>query len=211
MSVTIIAVGNGGFNLASDIRNANIFTNAQFLVCTADERRFKNNTDNVIPDFPLEKYSGKVESAMTDWVERIIVQSGDSIIICTALGGQTGSKYAPFIALAAKLNGKFVCSLFSMPYGFEGEQRNKRALEARMQLIAASNFVVQQNNERLKDVASLSLVDINKPLVETLNAIFNGHTFKELALESDTEKLQEFIPEQYRFGGMPLLQLLIGG
>lgn len=210
MSVTIIAVGNGGFNLASDIRNANIFTNAQFLVCTADERRFKNNTDNVIPDFPLEKYSGKVESAMTDWVGRIIVQSGDSIIICTALGGETGSKYAPFIAHAAKLNGKFVCSLFSMPYGFEGEQRNKRALEARMQLIAASNFVVQQNNERLKDVASLCLVDINKPLVETLNAIFNGHTFKELALESDTEKLQEFIPEQYRFGGMPLLQLLIG-
>ena len=36
MSVTIISVGNGGFNVASDIINAGIFPDNQFIVVDTD-------------------------------------------------------------------------------------------------------------------------------------------------------------------------------
>lgn len=119
----------------------------------------------------------------------------------------TGSKYAPLIALDAILRGKFVCSFFSMPYGFEGEQKTKRATNARMQLIASSNLAVQQNNDRLKEVESLGLNDIDKPLVETIKSAMSNRTLEELANEPNNEALQAYIPEQYRLSGLPLIWL----
>lgn len=69
------------------------------------------------------------------FVEDIVAKASDSVIVCATLGGMTGSKYAPLIAPETILKDKFVCPFFSMPYGFEGEQKTKRAMNARMQLI----------------------------------------------------------------------------
>ena len=119
----------------------------------------------------------------------------------------TGSKYAPLIAMDAILRGKFVCSFFSMPYGFEGEQKTKRAMNARMQLIASSNLVVQQNNDRLKEVESLGLNDLDKPLVETLKSAISHKSLEELAFDPGNAELQAYIPKEYRVEGLPLVWL----
>ena len=37
MSITLVAVGNGGYNLASDIKNANLFTETKLIVCDTDK------------------------------------------------------------------------------------------------------------------------------------------------------------------------------
>ena len=108
------------------------------------------------------------------------------------------------IALDAILRGKFVCSFFSMPYGFEGEQKTKRAMNARMQLIASSNLAVQQNNDRLKEVESLGLNDIDKPLVETIKSAMSHKSLEEMAFSVNID-LQEYIPEEYRVKDIPLL------
>lgn len=207
MNETIIAVGNGGYNLATDLIAAGLFPDAQFIVCDTNEKDLGKNSANATETILLEKLGGKVKSDDTPIVEGIVAKASNSVIICATLGGMTGSKYAPLIALEAILKGKFVCSFFSMPYEFEGEQKTKRAMNARMQLIASSNFAVQQNNDRLKEVESLGLNDIDKPLVETVKSAMCERSLRELANDPKNNELQLFIPEEYRIKDLLLVWL----
>lgn len=207
MNETIIAVGNGGYNLATDLIAAGLFPDSRLIVCDTNEKDLEKHSANATEIFLLEILGGKVKSDDTPIVEGIVAKASNSVIICSTLGGMTGSKYAPLIALEAILKGKFVCSFFSMPYEFEGEQKTKRAMNARMQLIASSNFAVQQNNDRLKEVESLGLNDIDKPLVETLKSAMKDRTLVELANDPKNDALQEYIPEEYRVKDLPLVWL----
>lgn len=207
MNETIIAVGNGGYNLAADLIAAGLFPNSRLIVCDTNEKDLEKHSANATETVLLEKLNGKVKSDDTPIVEDIVAKASDSVIICATLGGMTGSKYAPLIALEAILKDKFVCSFFSMPYEFEREQKSKRAMNARMQLIASSNFVVQQNNDRLKEVESLGLNDIDNPLVETLKSALKDRTLVELANDPKNDALQEYIPKEYRVKDLPLVWL----
>lgn len=207
MNETVIAVGNGGYNIATDLIAAGLFTDAQLIVCDTNQKDLEKNSANVTETFILEKLSSKVKSDDTPLVEAIVAKASDAVIVCATLGGMTGSKYAPLIALEAILKGKFVCSFFSMPYEFEGEQKTKRAMNARMQLIVSSNFAVQQNNDRLKEVHSLGLNDIDKPLVETVKSAMRAHSLSELANDPKNDALQSLIPEEYRVKDLPLIWL----
>lgn len=207
MNETVIAVGNGGYNLATDLIAAGLFTDAQLIVCDTNQKDLEKNSANVTETFILEKLSSKVKSDDTPLVEAIVAKASDAVIVCATLGGMTGSKYAPLIALEAILKGKFVCSFFSMPYEFEGEQKTKRAMDARMQLIVSSNFAIQQNNDRLKEVHSLGLNDIDKPLVETVKSAMRAHSLSELANDPKNNALQSLIPEEYRVKDLPLIWL----
>ena len=207
MNETVIAVGNGGYNLATDLIAAGLFTDAQLIVCDTNQKDLEKNSANVTETFILEKLRSKVKSGDTPLVEAIVAKASDAVIVCATLGGMTGSKYAPLIALEAILKGKFVCSFFSMPYEFEGEQKTKRAMDARMQLIVSSNFAIQQNNDRLKEVHSLGLNDIDKPLVETVKSAMRAHSLSELANDHKNDALQSLIPEEYRVKDLPLIWL----
>ena len=207
MNETVIAVGNGGYNLATDLIAAGLFTDAQLIVCDTNQKDLEKNSANVTETFILEKLRSKVKSGDTPLVEAIVAKASDAVIVCATLGGMTGSKYAPLIALEAILKGKFVCSFFSMPYEFEGEQKTKRAMDARMQLIVSSNFAIQQNNDRLKEVHSLGLNDIDKPLVETVKSAMRAHSLSDLANDPKNDALQSLIPEEYRVKDLPLLWL----
>lgn len=205
MNETVIAVGNGGYNLATDLIAAGLFTDAQLIVCDTNQKDLEKNSANVTETFILEKLRSKVKSGDTPLVEAIVAKASDAVIVCATLGGMTGSKYAPLIALEAILKGKFVCSFFSMPYEFEGEQKTKRAMNARMKLIVSSYFAVQQNNDRLKEVASLGLNDIDKPLVGTIKSAMSHKSLVELADTKNNDSLQAYIPEEYRVNDMPLV------
>ena len=207
MNETVIAVGNGGYNLATDLIAAGLFTDAQLIVCDTNQKDLEKNSANVTETFILEKLRSKVKSVDTPLVEAIVAKASDAVIVCATLGGMTGSKYAPLIALEAILKGKFVCSFFSMPYEFEGEQKTKRAMDARMQLIVSSNFAIQQNNDRLKEVHSLGLNDIDKPLVETVKSAMRAHSLSELANDPKNDALQSLIPGEYRVKDLPLIWL----
>lgn len=204
MNETIIAVGNGGYNLATDLIAANLFPGARLIVCDTNEKDLEKNFVNADERVHLLKFRGKVNSQKTSLVDDIVKKTSDKVVICATLGGMTGSKYAPLIALNAILKGKFVCSFFSMPYEFEGEKKTNRAMNARMQLIVSSNLAVQQNNERLKEVESLGLNDIDKPLVEAVKTAMSHKSLEEMAFGINDE-LQGFIPEEYRVKDMPLL------
>lgn len=207
MKTTIIAVGNGGYNLASYIIKANIFQDTKFIVCDTDEILFEENSKKADESFHLDKIHTNTKTKYhlaTGIVEDIVAHSTETVVVCATYGGRPGSKYAPLIALEAILKGKFVCSIFSMPLNFEGSAHANRASTARMQTVAASNLVFQQNNDQLKEFGSIGLEEMNQPLVETVaNAIAN-RSLEELSLSND---LSQFIPEKYRLPDMPLLWL----
>lgn len=205
MKETIIAVGNGGYNLATDLIGAGLFPDARLIVCDTNEKDLEKNSTNAAESFLLEKLRKSVKFGNTTLVDDIVEKTTDKVIVCATLGGMTGSKYAPLIALDAILKGKFVCSFFSMPYGFEGEQKTKRAMNARMQLIVSSNLVVQQNNDSLKEVESLGLNDIDRPIVETIKSAMSHKSLKELAYDSNNAELQAYIPEEFRIKDLPLV------
>lgn len=205
MQETIIAVGNGGYNLASDLIATGLFPDARLIVCDTNKKDLEKNSVDAAESFLLGKFRRKVKSGDTTFVEEIVAKASDSVIICATLGGMTGSKYAPLIALEAILKGKFVCSLFSMPYGFEGERKTNRAMNARMQLIVSSNLVIQQNNDILKEVESLGLNDIDKPLIETIKSAMSARSLGELANDPCNAELQTYIPEEYRIKDLPLV------
>lgn len=204
MKETIIAVGNGGYNLANDLIAAGLFPDARLIVCDTNEKDLEKNSANADESVQLTGHRGKVKSKDTSLVDDIVKKTSDKVIVCATLGGMTGSKYAPLIALNAILKGKFVCSFFSMPYEFEGEQKTKRAMNARMQLIASSNFAIQQNNDKLKEVESLGFNDIDKPLVEAVKTAMSHKSLEEIAFSVNVD-LQEYIPEEYRVKDIPLL------
>ncbi len=102
MSITLVAVGNGGYNLASDIKNANLFTETKLIVCDTDNQELANNAAQADESFRLDEIR-EAKSNLTGLVENVISQMTDTTLICATLGGQTGSIYAPLIALAAIL------------------------------------------------------------------------------------------------------------
>lgn len=119
MNVTIIAVGNGGYNLATDLITAELFQGVKLIVCDTNEKDLEKNSANADDAVHLFKLGGKTRSITAEFVDEAIAKASNTVIVCATLGGMTGSKYAPLIALDAILKGKFVCSLFSMPYAFD--------------------------------------------------------------------------------------------
>lgn len=210
MNETIIAVGNGGYNLAKDLISAGLFTDARLIVCDTDQTTLENASANGAKTRLLGELNGKIKSNVAWLADYIIGETTDTVIICVTLGGMTGSKYAPLIALNAILKGKFVCTLFSMPYELEGMRKNMRAENARMQLMVSSKFAIQQNNELLKTLDSLDRNEINKPLVETLKSALSNKSFVELAEEPDSYfiSILKYIPEEYKVVGTDGVSLM---
>ncbi len=195
MSISIISVGNGGFNVAKDIINAGIFHDAQLIVCDSEIKDLERNSENADEKILLSRLGRtKGQSRLLNIVDEVLEKTHETVIICATLGGQTGSKFAPLIGLNALSRNKFVCSVVSMPSNFEGGQR-ALALRTSSQIIKASNLVIFQYNERLKTVEELDFWDMNKPLVESLHAI-SQISLKEVA-EMTLDEAQKIIPSAY--------------
>lgn len=205
MSVTIISVGNGGYNLATDLIKANIFPEAKLFVCDTDEQQLKQNGEKASRTFLLDKtrYVYSVSSKKTGFVSHIIDESSETVIVCATLGGMTGTKYAPLIALEAVLRGKFVCTLCSLPFAYEGPRKRTRAEKVvGLPLCVASNLHICQDNNRLSALKEeLTLNEMNKPIIETLKTQLHSHSLQELSLD----KMSRIIPTEYQVDGQPLI------
>ena len=201
MSVTIISVGNGGFNLATDLIKANIFPDAKLFVCDTDEQQLKQNSEDADQTFLLDKIDS-VSSKNRGLVSHIIEESSDTIIVCVTLGGMTGTKYAPLIALEAILRGKFVCTLCSLPFAYEGPQKRTRAEKVGLQLCVASNLLIRQDNNQLSALKEeFTLNEINKPIIETLKVQLQSYSLQELSLEKESH----IVPTDYQVEDQPLI------
>lgn len=177
MDISIISVGGGGHNLACGIKEAGIFSEAQFV---------------------------EYESCADMTIGEITEQLSDTVVVCATLGGKTGSRYAPLIALEAIMKSKFVCSVVTMPFAFEGKAKWKRASCALYQIMCSSNLRFIQHNNELEQVPGLMAAEIDKPLIETLASVLENNTLQELAgLSSNHNRNTSLVPERYRLEGYP--------
>lgn len=215
MKTTIISVGGGGYNVANSVRKSDLFAGASLLSCGTDKTALNKETGHADKRFLFERESVKGANVKPDGVRELLEQTGDTIILCATLGGMTGSTYAPMLAHKARQTGKFVCSLFTMPWDFEGEERNRMATAARVALLAASNLAIQQNNDRLRTVMNgrCSMRDFmeDQGMIDVLKSVLNSRTLEDWAMEPEQEKLQVLIPEQYQLSGEPYIEIHANG
>ena len=208
--ITIIGVGNGGLNIAQDLISAEIFHEHALIVVDTSKEDLKRNSECADKSFFLEPFhtNKKVRADLTNLVDYIIDETADTVIVCATLGGKTGSKYAPLIALDAILKGKFVVSLISMPYFYEGKKKWEEASNSKMQLIASSNMTIVQDNNRVSDVKpELNFKELNKPIIDTLKSIMSSHSLKDVSMIKDRKQLTVLIPMKYRLSDVPLIQI----
>ncbi|MCH5247111.1 MAG: hypothetical protein J1E99_03030 [Muribaculaceae bacterium] len=207
---TIIAIGNGGFNIAQDLISAEIFPEHTLIVVDTSKEDLERNSVNADKYFLVEalNYNKKVKADLTELVDNIIDETVETVVICTALGGKTGSKYAPLIALDAILRGKFVVSLTSMPFSYEGKKKWEKAANSKMQLIASSNISIVQDNDRLSEIdPELNFGELNNPIIDTLKSIMSFCSLKDASETIDRKQLDDLIPLNYRLSGVPLIQI----
>lgn len=216
MKITIVSVGGGGYHVANRVRKSDLFVEAQLLVCDTDVAaliEFKSHADE---RFLIKRDSEQETKVKPDDMGDLLERIGYITILCATLGGLTGSTYAPIIAQEARRAGKFVCSLFAMPWDFEGEERNRRATAARAALLAASNLAIQQNNDRLRAAMNgrCSMYDFmeDQGLIDVLKSVLSGsRTLEEWATVSNQENLQALIPERYRLPCEPYIEIHANG
>lgn len=206
MCVTIISVGGGGFNLAEDLINEGTIRDIQFIVCDTDPSSLEAHAERACKSYLLERIDGNVNSGLSRLVDKVLDATCDKVIICATLGGNAGSKYAPLMALNALQRDKFVCSVITKPYEFEGDQLNQRANDALMKIGKVSNLTILQNNNELKRIEGLGLGDMDKPIIETIGSALKAHSMSELS-SLDNDKLETLIPEIYRLADTPLVAI----
>lgn len=194
MQVTIIAVGNSGYNIAQDLARERVFPQNQLIVCEREATALDHNSANSDEGFLLKERNENGMDILSSTIEDTISKTNDNIIVCSTLGGITGSKFVPLIAAEAIKRKKDVWTLFSMPFAFE-DGRIQRATRARLNLIKNSHLVLQQNNDRLKEIERLGMFDMNKPIVETIKAALSTNTLEDLFKRRNTVELQDYIPK----------------
>ena len=207
MNITLISVGNGGYNLASDLIKANVFPGAQFIVCDTDASLLEKNRATASKSFLLEKTNRKLSSQDLSDVDEVLADTADTVVVCATLGGKCGSTYAPLVALNAILQGKKVFSIVTLPSEFEGEDRVLRAAKTKAKVITASDSTLMQHNEQLNQIDGLQLNDMNKPVVDTMLAALQTYSQTDLMEIRDAKLREALIPTIYRIDGNPLLEL----
>lgn len=118
--ITVIAVGNGGYNIAYNLIQMGCFDGASFFVCDTKPSDLTRHASNADETFLLDRINGDVKSADTTHVDHIIKKTSQNVILVGAFGGLTGSKYVPLLALEAVMQGRFVYSIVTWPLNTEG-------------------------------------------------------------------------------------------
>lgn len=189
---TIIAVGNGGYNIAADMIDAGIFSDFKLIICDSDADDLKRNSASADCSFLLDRVSEITYSKYGDLVRPIISESTDVIYLVAALGGMTSRVYAPLIAIAADQPGRFTWHIFTMPADSEGEGVKRRAKDTRSWLLPFGDMKLIQDNNLIPD---FPIGEMNRPIVETM-AIASLFDIRKSVRY--TEDYAEYIPEKYR-------------
>ncbi|PTY03358.1 hypothetical protein DB346_05615 [Verrucomicrobia bacterium LW23] len=85
-----------------------------------------------------------------------ITDGAEYVLICTGLGGGTGSVFAPELVRHAHKHGAKVIVLASMPFAFQGRRLYCQALDCLARLRASADAVMVFANDRLSGVPSVA-------------------------------------------------------
>lgn len=198
MKVTLMAVGNCGYNIANDIIEAGIIAPAHYFVCDTDVDELQEKKQNAkCKTITMPSFEGNPDTNLISLVESIIPEETDLVVICAGMGGQTGSRYAPLIGMSAQILNKKVISVFATAFRFEGENVNTRSKWGFLQQQIASDMCIYQDNNCLLDETVPD--EMNNPIINALKVLKKKRSILDWSDLSASE-LKEVIIESARTG-----------
>lgn len=204
MKVTLIAVGNCGYNIANDIIETGIITPAHYFVCDTDVDELQNKALNPkCKTIMLPFFDGNPNTDQINLVSDIVPEDSDIVLLCAGMGGCTGSRYAPLISMSAQILNKNVISVFATAFHFEGEDVQMRSKLGFLQQQIASDLCIYQDNNCLNK--ELMLAGMNDPLLYALNAIKAKRPITEWT-NLPTAEFKEIMIETARESGPVMIQ-----
>ena len=198
MEITLIAVGNCGYNIANDVMEAGIISPTHYLVCDTDVEELHGKKENPnCKTITLPLFEGNPDSTLIPIVEGIVPEETDLVVICSGMGGKTGSRYAPLIGMSAQILNKKVISVFATAFRFEGEKVNSRSKWGFLQQQIASDVIIYQDNNCLSD--ELIPNEMNKPVINALEILKKKCPISDWE-ELSTSEIKDIIIETSKTG-----------
>ncbi len=187
VKIKIVGLGGGGSSIVTEMSQR--LPGVSFVAADTDLinlQRIKNN-HLALFSFGSEVTCGLgtgmnpglgQKVARSAWEEfRNLSHNVDLLILVSCLGGGVGSGALPIFAQAAQEEGVLSIGVFTLPFAFEGQKRQRLAqralrdsspyLDARM--VLSNEKIFQVAGDQTSFSAALSL--INQNLVENLNAL----------------------------------------
>lgn len=160
--IKVVGVGGGGGNAVANMFKEGI-TGVDFAVCNTDIQALDNNPVDVKiqlgPNLTDGRGAGsKPEVGKQSCLESIddvksFLDDGTKMLFVTAgMGGGTGTGAAPIVAKAAKEMGILTVAIVTLPFKFEGNRRQKYAVEGLEELKANVDAYLVISNDRLSEI-----------------------------------------------------------
>ena len=197
---TILAVGGGGLNIATDLAKSNLISSYNIIAFDDEKETFDLNLYKDadikfcdISDFPdLVKYL-LAKNFQTESNPSKFGPLYNTLIICATLGGNLSNKVAPLFCMLGRLGDVFRISLLTLPAKCEGKEIYEKALQTKDKIVMACDVSIVMNNEFLEEEKDLYLNDINEPLIETFKFFWNKESNKHGFMYSENSALVRII------------------
>lgn len=172
--IKVIGVGGGGGSIVSEIGRS--LEKATFVIADTDLRALKKRPgikyfwfgENLTHGLGTGVNPELARRAAETAKEKIssIFKDQDIIIFIASLGGGLGSGATQVFAETAREFGGITLGIFTLPFKFEGKNKQKIAYSALRHLRQSLNVSVTIPNERI-----FKTIDINTPITEAFSVV----------------------------------------
>jgi cell division protein FtsZ len=185
--IKVIGVGGGGGSIVSEIGRS--LPRATFVIADTDIRALKKKSGIKYFWFGQELTHGLGTGVDVDLAKQAAEQvkekisenfkDQDIIIFIASLGGGLGSGATQIFAEAAKEFGGITFGIFTMPFKFEGKNKQKIAQNALKTLRKSLNVSLAIPNERIFKIIDAqtpitqAFSMVNKSLIESLESLID--------------------------------------
>jgi cell division protein FtsZ len=115
------------------------------------------------------------EAAIEDQIKIAeALEGADMVFITAGMGGGTGTGASPILAQASRDVGALTVGVVTKPFGFEGQKRNRQALEGIENLEKEVDTLIIIPNDRLTEVHKVSILDAFTRADEVLHQAVRG-------------------------------------
>ena len=137
----VLAVGSGACTCMRHVSgNEYLRQNVHFLFC-----------DSVPEGCGHDRETGRRKAqTVLETIDESLGRRVKKVIVVATLGGGTGTGGAPLIAEHLAKTGRGVCSMLTLPFGFEGGAVMEQALQAVAGITRCSRTTVVLNEEELR-------------------------------------------------------------
>ena len=171
--IKVIGVGGGGSNAVQNMYKQGVH-NVRFAICNTDSQALAQ------ADVPVKiqlgsaglGVGGKPEKgkeaaeASLDVINSLFEDDTEMVFITCGMGGGTGTGAAPVIAGLAKEKGILTVGVVTIPFGFEGKVKIRKALQGVEEMRKNVDSLLVINNERLCEFYSNEIMRLEDGLAK---------------------------------------------